>query len=86
MIIDISLRRESNCPVHFIWDGNGLGRPLVRLGFLLAVITGALLMMALMIHDDAVHAGARFVAVAAAVTWLSGQLLTRLSLFRARAR
>lgn len=26
-------RRESACPVHFIWDGHGRGRWPVRLGF-----------------------------------------------------
>lgn len=85
-LIDVSLRRESNCPVHFIWDGNGLGRPLVRLGFLLALLTGALLTGAIMTHVDVVHAAARVVAVVAAATWLSGQALTRFSLARARAR
>ena len=38
-----SPRRESGCPVHFIWDGQGVGRPLVRGGFLAILLAGALL-------------------------------------------
>lgn len=86
-IIDTSLRRESGCPVHFIWDGNGLGRPFVRLGFLLAVITGCLLTASVMIHAAGWNAGLKSVAgvfaVAAASVWLLGQALTRFSVLRA---
>ncbi|MDP2343109.1 MAG: hypothetical protein Q8O67_19285 [Deltaproteobacteria bacterium] len=85
-LIDTSLRRESGCPVHFIWDGNGLGRPFVRLGFLLAVITALLATGAIMAHDERIRAASVVVAGVAGGTWLLGQLLTRFSLFRARAR
>ncbi len=30
---DISWRRISACPVHFLWDGRGVARRLVRFGF-----------------------------------------------------
>ena len=83
-LIDTSLRRESNCPVHFIWDGNGLGRPFVRVGFLFALVTGALLMGALMTHVDVVKSAAGVTGLVAAVCWGAGQALTRFSLLRAR--
>lgn len=85
-IIDTSLRRESGCPVHFIWDGNGLGRPFVRLGFLLAVLTGILLTMSVMVSAPPIKGAALGVAVGAAAIWLLGQALTRFSLLRARTR
>ncbi len=83
-LLDTSLRRESNCPVHFIWDGNGLGRPFVRAGFMLALVTGALMMVAVMSHSDVVRGYAGGFAVVGAVLWGAGQALTRFSLFRAR--
>ncbi len=85
-IIDTSLRRESGCPVHFIWDGNGLGRPFVRLGFMLAVLTALLMTASIMIHASSLKSAGAVVAVAAAATWLLGQALTRFSLMHARAR
>lgn len=85
-LIDTSLRRESGCPVHFIWDGNGLGRPFVRLGFLLAVMAALLATGGLMSHVSGVKAASVVVAGLAAGTWLLGQLLTRFSVLRARAR
>ncbi len=84
-LIDTSLRRESGCPVHFVWDGNGWGRPFVRLGFLLAVLAGLLATGALMSHVPSVKQGSVVVAGCAAVAWGLGQLLTRFSLWRARA-
>ena len=85
-LIDTSLRRESGCPVHFVWDGNGLGRPFVRLGFLLAVMAALLATGALMVHIESVKSASVVVGAVAGATWLLGQLLTRLSLLRARAR
>lgn len=32
--VDPSEERVSACPVHFLWDGRGRGRSLVRFGFL----------------------------------------------------
>jgi hypothetical protein len=85
-LIDTSLQRESACPVHFVWDGNGLGRPFVRVGFLLIVITALLATGAIMIHDNDVKAASLVVGGVAAGVWLLGQVLTRWSLLRARAR
>lgn len=75
---DISVRRESNCPVHFVWDGNGLGRPFVRVGFLLLLVAGALLSAGVMWHAPAPTAAGRLVGVIAVAVWGVGQLLTKL--------
>jgi hypothetical protein len=79
---DTSLRRESNCPVHFVWDGNGLGRPVVRIGFLLLLVAGGALSAGLMLHAPAVTGVGRVVAVVALATWGLGQVLTKLRVSR----
>lgn len=75
---DTSVRRESNCPVHFVWDGNGLGRPFVRVGFLLMLIAGGLMSAGVMWHATTSTAAGRVVGVAAVGVWCVGQLLTKL--------
>ena len=74
---DTSVRRESNCPVHFVWDGNGLGRPFVRVGFLLLLVAGALLSAGVMWHESAPSAVGRAVGLAAVAVWGTGQVLTK---------
>ena len=69
------LRRESGCPVHFVWDGNGRGRPWVRVGFVLALATGAAASFAALTHASSTPA--RALGVVAVVAWLVGQVLTR---------
>jgi hypothetical protein len=71
------VRRESGCPVHFVWDGNGHGRPWVRVGFVLALAAGAAASFAVVAHVSATPA--RALGVAAAFLWLVGQVLTRRS-------
>lgn len=84
MFTDISLRRESNCPVHFVWDGNGLGRPVVRLGFLLLLVAGATLSAGLMLASKVTSSAGMSVAVVGIGVWLLGQGLTRFSQWRGR--
>ena len=84
MFTDISLRRESNCPVHFVWDGNGLGRPVVRLGFLLLLVAGATLSAGLMLASKSTSSAGMSVAVVGICVWLLGQGLTRFSQWRGR--
>jgi hypothetical protein len=84
MFIDISVRRESNCPVHFVWDGNGLGRPAVRLGFMLLLVAGAVMSASVMVSSRAMSSVGATVGIVAVVTWGLGQLLTRWSVVRAR--
>ena len=74
---DTSVQRESACPVHFIWDGNGYGRPLVRIGFLLLLVAGAALTMGRVV-PSVLDIGQSVFAVAVAV-WLLGQIATRRS-------
>lgn len=81
---DTSLRRESNCPVHFVWDGNGLGRPFVRVGFLLLLVAGGALSAGVMLHAAVVGDAGRAIGVVALATWGLGQLLTKLRISRAR--
>jgi hypothetical protein len=83
MFTDISVRRESNCPVHFVWDGNGLGRPVVRLGFLLALVAGAAMSAGVMFASRTTTSIGATVGIVAGVTWALGQLLTRWSVWRA---
>ena len=71
------VRRESACPVHFVWDGNGRGRPLVRMGFLGALVAGACASAAVMCAAPLLRDVAGGVAVLAGVCWLGGQVLTR---------
>jgi hypothetical protein len=75
---DTSVRRESNCPVHFVWDGNGLGRPFVRVGFLLMLLAGGLLSAGVVWHASTATTAGRGVALAALAVWGVGQLLTKL--------
>lgn len=73
--LDTSVQRESACPVHFIWDGNGYGRPLVRVGFMLMLVAGASLTMSRVVPEaTAFGKGALLVAVG---LWLLGQVVTR---------
>jgi hypothetical protein len=81
---DTSLRRESTCPVHFVWDGNGWGRPFVRTGFMLALVAGALSTLGVMTHSAPVTSSSGVAAIAAVSCWGLGQVLTRLAQARAR--
>jgi hypothetical protein len=65
-------RRESGCPVHFVWDGTGLGRPLVRLGFLLVLGAGGAGSFALMTHGTMMPA--RVLGAVALGLWTAGQV------------
>jgi len=40
MHVDTRPQQVSACPVHFIWDGRGKGRPFVRAGFMGFLATG----------------------------------------------
>jgi hypothetical protein len=75
---DTSVRRESNCPVHFVWDGNGLGRPFVRVGFLLLLVAGGLMSAGVMWHASTSTTAGRVVGLVALATWGLGQILTKL--------
>lgn len=73
--IDPTPHRVSACPVHFIWDGKGRGRSLVRAGFLGFLVASALALAAAAMHADAIRQAGAMLAVAAAASWLSGHVL-----------
>lgn len=77
MAIDTTARRESACPVHFIWDGHGLGRPFVRAGFFGFVATGLLFTGALALRFDAGILPGTLLG-SSAVLWTVGQILGRI--------
>ena len=67
------LRRESACPVHFLWDGFGLGRWPVRLGFMGFLLAALIFVVATALRVDAPAWMA--VAVAGAI-WTIGQAMS----------
>jgi hypothetical protein len=73
------LRRESACPVHFLWDGLGLGRLFVRWGFLGFIITAMLALGGQMAGFDA---PAWIGVLIAGALWTVGQVMS----FAAAAR
>lgn len=85
MIADPTPHRVSACPVHFLWDGRGGGRTLVRLGFLGLVVAGALAALAVMTRHSDVQSGAQLTTTAALVTWGLGQLWSYAVIRRTRA-
>lgn len=76
-LVDTTTSRASACPVHFVWDGRGPGRPLVRIGFMGLLIAGAAWSMGAMVHAPALKSLAVVVAIGSAVGWGVGQLLGR---------
>ena len=80
---DPSLERVSACPVHFLWDGRGNGRALVRAGFLGFLVAAILAFVANIAHVDLVHSAALYVTSGAAIIYFAGQALTLLALRRA---
>jgi len=85
MPIDTSPHRVSACPVHFLWDGRGLGRPVVRTSFMAFAVAGGLATLGWMSHRDDVSLAATMLAGVAAVGWTLGQLFSKLAT-RALAR
>ena len=69
LVVDPTPERVSACPVHFLWDGLGHGRALVRLGFLGLLVAAALGLLHLTTASFAV------VAVSGAV-YAVGQAIT----------
>lgn len=74
--VDPSVQRVSACPVHFLWDGRGRGRTLVRAGFLGFLVAGMLLTMGSMLRLDGLTTAALVVVATAGASWLAGQVVT----------
>ncbi|MEW5848694.1 MAG: hypothetical protein AB2A00_07755 [Myxococcota bacterium] len=69
-------RRESGCPVHFLWDGLGRGRTLVRLGFMALLLWGALATGASLLQLREVREPLGAVLLVVVAVWGLGQLLS----------
>ncbi len=71
-----NVQRESACPVHFIWDGAGPGRWLVRLGFLGATAWGTAYFGALVFRFNGALPYIGWAAIPVATSWVVGQVLS----------
>lgn len=78
-LADPTPARVSACPVHFLWDGMGKGRVLVRTGFLGFLAAAMLGTCGTMMHVMRATEGAAVVAAVAAVVWCAGQLASVLA-------
>ena len=79
MLHDPTPHRVSACPVHFIWDGQGRGRALVRLGFLGGITTGMVAAAGGLLHASWTQPATVTLGGVAAVVYLTGQVLSRLT-------
>lgn len=73
MLQDHNPARVSACPVHFIWDGRGRGRTLVRAGFLGVLAAFVAFTGALALRVDVMHTAGLAIGVAALASWGIGQ-------------
>jgi hypothetical protein len=76
MLNDPTPHRVSACPVHFIWDGKGMGRVFVRAGFLMLIVGFALLTGASATGFVVLKSPALTVIAVALVAWSLGQVLS----------
>lgn len=76
MLNDPTPHRVSACPVHFIWDGRGIGRVFVRAGFLMLIVGFALLTGASATGLVVLKSPALYVLGVAIVAWSVGQVLS----------
>jgi hypothetical protein len=83
VIHDPSPQRVSTCPVHFIWDGRGVGRIFVRVGFLGFLVAGGAFTGAMSLRIDALRSFGLVVVAVAAASWGLGQLLSFVAARRA---
>lgn len=76
MLHDPSPHPTSACPVHFLWDGRGKGRALVRLGFLGFLLAAMLMTLGTMARQSSLDTAGTVALVAAAALWTAGQGFT----------
>ena len=65
--------------MHFLWDGLGKGRVLVRSGFLGFLVAAMLAMCGTMTHAARAVDGAVMVAAIAGILWTAGQVASALA-------
>ncbi|HEY4221443.1 MAG TPA: hypothetical protein VGO62_08870 [Myxococcota bacterium] len=73
-LADPSPERVSACPVHFLWDGRGHGRSLVRAGFLGFLIAALLACAWKVMHFELLQSSALVVFAVAGAVYALGQL------------
>lgn len=75
---DAGLKRTSACPVHFVWDGVGIGRPMVRWGLMAIAGAGALWTLTALAFPSYSVWGQR-AALCAVGLWSAGQVASKLA-------
>ena len=75
-LADPSVERVSACPVHFLWDGRGVGRFYVRAGFLGFLAAGFFACLARMPHAAVPMSVALGLCAVSATAYVVGQALT----------
>ncbi len=85
MLNDKNPARVSACPVHFIWDGRGRGRSLVRAGFLGFLATGIAFTGALALRIDVLNTAGIAIGATALTSWGLGQVVSYLEARQHRA-
>ncbi len=80
--VDPTPHRVSACPVHFIWDGRGRGRTLVRAGFLAALLAFGLSMLSQIVHVNVLGTAALAIGALGLAAWCAGHVLDRVPVAR----
>ncbi|MCP4503882.1 MAG: hypothetical protein GY822_28480 [Deltaproteobacteria bacterium] len=70
---DTRPHQVSACPVHFIWDGVGLGRPFVRVGFMGFMLSGVLYSAKMSFSSSVFATAAAWTFALSGVSYLFGQ-------------
>ena len=76
MLHDPTLQRTSGCPVHFLWDGRGLGRFWVRAGFLGFVVAGVLGTGGAVLRNEGLRSSGLSLLGLSLLVWTVGQAIT----------
>ena len=82
-LADPTPERVSACPVHFLWDGRGKGRALVRAGFLGFLLAAMLAFAGKLMRMDVATTAALVVVSGAGLVYLAGQMASALTKRRA---
>lgn len=76
MLHDPSPHRTSACPVHFLWDGRGRGRALIRGAFLGFLVAGMCFTAGTWLRTEALETAGVVVASLSLLSWVVGQGFT----------
>lgn len=76
MLHDPSPHRTSACPVHFLWDGRGKGRALIRAAFLGFLVAGMFFTAGKWLRFEALETAGGVVGLLSLLSWVLGQAFT----------